>query len=121
MQQELEVEVPEDRYILWEAEDQGLELPYACRMGCCTACTVRVREGEMYQPQSLGLSAELKARGYALMCVGFPLTDLVLEVVPEGEAYELQFGSQFEEFATNPNGASVLRDDFAIELALLDE
>lgn len=39
------------RYILWEAEEQGLLLPYACRMGCCTACAVRVKEGEMYQPQ----------------------------------------------------------------------
>ena len=56
----VEVEVPEDRYILWEAEDQGMELPYACRMGCCTACTVRIKEGEMFQPQSLGLSKELK-------------------------------------------------------------
>ena len=39
------------RYILWEAEEQGLLLPYACRMGCCTACAVRIKEGEMYQPQ----------------------------------------------------------------------
>ena len=41
------------RYILWEAEEQGLLLPYACRMGCCTACAVRIKEGEMYQPQVL--------------------------------------------------------------------
>lgn len=39
------------RYVLWEAEDKGLELPYACRMGCCTACAVKVVEGEVYQPQ----------------------------------------------------------------------
>lgn len=39
------------RYVLWEAEDRGLLLPYACRMGCCTACAVRIKEGEMYQPQ----------------------------------------------------------------------
>ena len=50
------------RYVLWEAEDQGLELPYACRMGCCTACAVKVKEGEMYQPQSLGVSKELRER-----------------------------------------------------------
>ena len=43
--------VPVPRYILWEAEEHGLLLPYACRMGCCTACAVRIKEGEMYQPQ----------------------------------------------------------------------
>ena len=42
---------PNRRYILWEAEEHGLLLPYACRMGCCTACAVRIKEGEMYQPQ----------------------------------------------------------------------
>ena len=51
---------PTCRYILWEAEDEGLQLPYACRMGCCTACAVRVVEGEMYQPEALGISAELR-------------------------------------------------------------
>ena len=55
------------------------------------------------------------------MCVGFPLTDLVLESVPEGEAYALQFGDHFEEYAANPGSGSILRDDFAIELAMLDE
>ena len=39
------------RYILWEAEDKGLLLPYACRMGCCTSCAVRVKSGELHQPQ----------------------------------------------------------------------
>lgn len=48
------------RYILFAAEEEGLELPYACRLGCCTSCTVKVKEGEMYQPQSLGLSKSLR-------------------------------------------------------------
>lgn len=119
--QEIEVEVPEDRYILYEAEEQGLLLPWACRLGCCTACAVKVKEGEIYQPQSLGISKELKEQGYALMCVGYPLTDLVLETVPEDEIYQLQFGKFFEQQALDPNADTVLRDDFAIELALLDE
>lgn len=120
--QEVDVEVPEDRYILWEAEDQGLMLPYACRMGCCTACAVRVKEGEMYQPEGLGISNELKKKGFAMMCIGFPRSDLVLETVEEDEVYELQFGESFERNATNPNNReSIERDDFAIELALLDE
>lgn len=105
--QEIEVEVPEDRYILYEAEDQGLVLPYACRLGCCTACAVKVKSGEMYQPHSLGVSKELRERGYALMCVGFPLTDLVLETVPEDEVYDLQFGNYFEQLATDPNAPNI--------------
>ena len=121
LDQEVDVEVPEDRYILWEAEEQGLLLPYACCMGCCTACAVKVKEGEMYQPQSLGISNPLKDMGYALMCVGFPRSDLVLETVPEDEVYDLQFGKFFEEQATNPDGENIERDDYAIELALLDE
>jgi ferredoxin len=121
LDQEVDVEVPEDRYILWEAEEQGLLLPYACRMGCCTACAVKVKEGELYQPQGLGISNPLKDKGYALMCIGFPRSDLVLETVEEDEVYEMQFGKYFEERATDPNAESIERDDFAIELALLDE
>lgn len=119
--QELEVEVPEDRYILWEAEDQGLVLPYACRMGCCTACAVKVKSGDMYQPQSLGISKELRELGYGLMCVGFPLSDLELELCPDELMYDEQFGKFFEAQAINPNAPTVSRDDFAIELALGDE
>ncbi len=59
---------------MWEAEDKGLQLPYACRMGCCTACAVRIKSGTMYQPEALGISEELKEQGYGLMCVGYPLT-----------------------------------------------
>jgi ferredoxin len=105
--QEIEVEVPEDRFILFEAEEQGLVLPWACRLGCCTACAVKVKSGEMYQPYSLGVSKELRERGYALMCVGFPLTDLELETVPEDEVYDLQFGNFFAEQALDPNGPNI--------------
>lgn len=120
--QELELEVPEDRYVLWEAEDNGLELPYACRMGCCTACAVRVLEGEMYQPEALGISAELKEQGYALMCVGFPRSDLVLETVTEDEVYDLQFGRFFADQALDPNNPETIeRDDYALQIANMDE
>ena len=152
------------------------------------------------------LDCSTLAQGYALMCVSLPLTDCVLETVPEDDAYMLQvgaqhregcllqcclhsarpariagaalvtllqiwtafsfhrampcrstltlpcridtqaalapppapdlgtliflrpalpsapqFGRQFDELATDPNAPSVERDDFAIELAMLDE
>ena len=119
--QVVDVEVPEDRYILWEAEDAGLTLPYACRMGCCTACAVRVKSGEVWQPEALGISRGLKEQGFALMCVGFPTSDCVLETVEEDEIYDRQFGDIFADQATRPGGNSILRDDFAIELAQMDE
>lgn len=109
------------RYILWEAEDEGLQLPYACRMGCCTACAVRVKEGSVWQPQALGISKGLKEQGYALMCVGYPEADTVLETVEEDELYQKQFGNSFAEMATDKNSIFIERDDFALELAEMDE
>ena len=121
MGQTVTVQVPEDRYILYEAEDAGLELPYACRMGCCTACAVKVKSGELRQVEALGVSQELRDAGYGLMCVAFPTADCELEVADEDEVYMLQFGRNFEERALDPRANSIERDDFALEIAMLDE
>ena len=83
-----------------------------------TAMTRVVCCGEL---QSLGVSRELRKAGYALMCVGFPRSDLVLETVEEDEVYDLQFGRSFAEQAVDPRNLSVQRDDFALEIANMDE
>lgn len=106
--------VPEDQYILHTAESQNITLPFACRHGCCTSCAVRVKSGQIRQPEALGISAELKAKGYALLCVGFPSSDVEVETQDEDEVYWLQFGRYF---ARGP----IERDDYALELALGDE
>ncbi|KAK6934997.1 2Fe-2S ferredoxin-type iron-sulfur binding domain [Dillenia turbinata] len=116
--------VPEDQYILHTAESQDIALPFACRHGCCTSCAVRVKSGQIRQPEALGISAELKSKaselilllisGYALLCVGFPSSDLEVETQDEDEVYWLQFGRYF---ARGP----IERDDYALELALADE
>ncbi|CAA6653819.1 unnamed protein product [Spirodela intermedia] len=107
-------QVPEDQYILHTAEDQSISLPFACRHGCCTSCAVRVKSGQIRQPEALGISPELKSQGYALLCVGFPCSDLEVETQDEDEVYWLQFGRYF---ARGP----VERDDYALELAMADE
>jgi len=89
------VMVPEDEYILQNVEKQGIELPFSCRNGACTACAVRVLEGEIHQPEAMGLSPKLKEKGYALLCVSYPRSDLVVETQDEDEVYELQFGRYF--------------------------
>ncbi|TKY55562.1 Ferredoxin-2 protein [Spatholobus suberectus] len=116
--------VPEDQYILHTAESQNITLPFACRHGCCTSCAVRIKDGQIRQPEALGISAELKEKalceifiafqGYALLCVGFPTSDVEVETQDEDEVYWLQFGRYF---ARGP----VERDDYALELAMGDE
>ncbi len=93
--QEYNLSVPDDQYILHSAEEQGYELPFSCRNGACTTCAVRVVEGEIHQPEAMGLSPELQKRGYALLCVSYPCSDLVVETQDEDEVYELQFGRYF--------------------------
>ncbi len=89
------VQIPEDRYILQTAENQGVPLPFACRNGACTTCAVRVVSGEVYQPEAMGLSPDLQRQGYALLCVSYPRSDLKVETQDEDEVYELQFGRYF--------------------------
>ena len=89
------LQVPEDRYVLESVEKQGGELPFSCRNGACTTCAVRVLSGEVYQPEAMGLSPELRDRGYALLCVSYPRSDLEVETQDEDEVYELQFGRFF--------------------------
>ncbi len=89
------VSVPEDQYILHSAEDQGYELPFSCRNGACTSCAVRIVSGKIYQPEAMGLSPELQERGYALLCVSYPRSDLEVETQDEDEVYDLQFGRYF--------------------------
>ncbi|HBE16022.1 MAG TPA: ferredoxin [Cyanobacteria bacterium UBA11149] len=89
------LEVPENRYILHSVEHQGVNLPFSCRNGACTACAVRVLSGEIYQPEAMGLSPDLRDRGYALLCVSYPRSDLEVETQDEDEVYELQFGRYF--------------------------
>lgn len=90
-----ELQVPSDRYILHCVENQGVDLPFSCRNGACTACAVRVKSGDLRQPEAMGLSPDLQRRGYALLCVSYAQSDLEVETQDEDEVYELQFGRNF--------------------------
>ena len=117
----LELDVPEGRYILFEAEQQGWELPNACRMGCCTKCAVKVTKGSLEQIEALGVSKEMRDEGYALLCVAHATSDIECITQDEEEVYMKQFGEVFGKLATDKNAKSVVRDDFALEIADMDE
>ena len=117
----LQLDVPENRYVLFEAEQAGWELPNACRMGCCTKCAVKVTKGTLAQPEALGLSKRYRDEGYALLCVSTALSDVECVTQDEEEVYQMQFGELFQQLATDKDGGAVVRDDFALEIADMDE
>ena len=87
--------VAEGDYILRSFELQGDLLPFSCRNGCCTTCAVRILSGKLSQHEAMGLSQELRGRGYGLLCVARAVGPLEAETQEEDEVYNLQFGRHF--------------------------
>jgi ferredoxin len=90
-----EAQVADDRYLLEALEEQGIELPFACRQGACTTCAVKIRSGQMEQSEAIGIGLELKNKGYGLICIGKARSSLIMETQSEDEVYQLQFGKYF--------------------------
>ncbi|MEO5603397.1 MAG: ferredoxin--NADP reductase [Cyclobacteriaceae bacterium] len=79
--QEYKVMVPPNKAILETALDQGIDLPYSCQSGLCTACRGKAISGRVKLDEEEGLSQSERAEGYVLTCVGHPLTDdVVIEI-----------------------------------------
>ena len=100
-------EVPEGEYILrnFESKDEngeiiGDRLPFSCRNGCCSECAVKIISGKMDQEACIGLSKELKDKGYGLLCVSKAIEPLECETQEEDEVYNAQFGKYFKGLET---------------------
>ncbi len=79
--QEYKVLVPAGKAILETALDQGIDLPYSCQSGLCTACRGKCLSGKVKLDEEEGLSKSERDEGYVLTCVGHPLTDdVVIEI-----------------------------------------
>lgn len=76
---EFEVEIGDT--ILEAAEKNGIDFPFRCRNGVCTACVCKMKEGKVSygdrDEQSLMLDAG-NGEKFAYACIGYPLEDLVL-------------------------------------------
>ena len=86
------IQVNEEQTILQAAMDAGIELPYSCSAGVCTTCAAQVLSGEVDQSDGMGVSPELQAEGYTLLCVAYPRSNLKLESEKEETVYQRQFG-----------------------------
>ena len=88
--------MPEDQTILEAGQDAGIDLPTSCGAGVCTTCAALITEGTVEQSEGMGVSAELQAQGFALLCVAHPRSNIKLESEKEDRVYHLQFG-QFQQ------------------------
>ncbi|NJM97809.1 MAG: 2Fe-2S iron-sulfur cluster binding domain-containing protein [Phormidesmis sp. RL_2_1] len=88
------IQVAEDQTVLAAAQQAGLDLPTSCNAGVCTTCAAMILEGSVNQEDGMGVSPELQADGYALLCVAIPTSDLKIETEKEDEVYARQFGQQ---------------------------
>lgn len=73
--------VEPDSTILETALDLGIDLPYSCQSGLCTACRGKCLSGKVKLDEEEGLSESELDEGFVLTCVGHPLTDdVVIEI-----------------------------------------
>ena len=68
---------PRQRKLLDHLLAEGLDAPYSCREGQCSACACRITSGEVKMLNNEVLDAEDIADGIVLACQSVPLTDEV--------------------------------------------
>ncbi|WP_406629230.1 2Fe-2S iron-sulfur cluster-binding protein [Amycolatopsis sp. WGS_07] len=68
---------PRQRKLLDHLLAEGLDAPYSCREGQCSACACRIVSGEVKMLNNEVLDAEDIADGIVLACQSVPLTDEV--------------------------------------------
>ena len=77
------IEVANNENLLEAGEDEGWDLPYACRQGQCLSCAGYIDGGPasdfIRHSNNETLSEDEMEKGYCLTCTAHPTTDFTLE------------------------------------------
>ena len=77
------IEVANNETLLDAGEDEGWDLPYACREGSCLSCAGHIAEGDAHDyirhANNDTLSDEEMEKGYCLTCTACPTDSFTLE------------------------------------------
>lgn len=74
-------EVSPDETILDAGLDNGVDMPYSCQSGLCTACRGKLISGQVKMNEDAGLSENEIAEGYILCCSSKPISGDVKIVI----------------------------------------
>ena len=78
---------PDDEYVLDAAVQAGIDMSYSCRAGACSSCVAKILEGTVDQSDQSFLDESQIQDDYALLCVAYATSDLIVRTDCEQELW----------------------------------